>query len=490
MNSYQLYLMQQQAEEEAKRQNQSRNYFRGWVNNKSNEIISKAVDDYITNNVTPVVAEKIGNSAFGKAVSDIGGKVIGSLASGTATGITGTAAGTAAGAGAGGAAAGAGSAAGGAGGAATGTAAGGAAGGSLGAAAGPIGALIGLILTGTNRKRAKSASGQLLKQTNELAEQGVNETESALNENNPLINENIQQAVQPLKLMQPSETKEYNPMTDMPTYLNGQGYPGDINYSAYNDVPSVPIQEGQIAKQSLKNKLVNGISDFTKGYEENRNNAFSPENLLNDRFREVKQGPSVDGESNISEINYTDKSKMGRLGEFAGSVARIANKPAVQAAVAGTVSTLLTGNPLYGAGMAYKFGSGKDKTNIYEQALKDYGVNINNGALTNLDRSDFSTLMAPKYKEKDAAIREDYYEDLKDWHIAQAEAKKEANQVRKEANQIRRDELEAKINGKPNKGNGVPSDTYVIMEAPNGKRYKVPENQIKRYKAAGGKVVG
>ena len=91
---------------------------------------------------------------------------------------------------------------------------------------------------------------------------------------------------------------------------------------------------------------MNGITDFSRGYQENRNNGFSPSNLRSDKFTETTTTKGADGEEETTTRTY-DKSKMGKLGEAAGTIGRLAQNPTVRGLVAGAVGTALTSNPLY-----------------------------------------------------------------------------------------------------------------------------------------------
>ena len=84
---------------------------------------------------------------------------------------------------------------------------------------------------------------------------------------------------------------------------------------------------------------------------------------------------------------------MGRFGEAMGTIARAASKPAVQALVAGGLSTALTGNPLYGLGQAYKFGSNRAMDGVYRNVLNQYGVDVPElGMLGNISSSDMRNI--------------------------------------------------------------------------------------------------
>lgn len=316
------------------------------------------------------------------------GSAIGSGAAG-ATGAAATTAGTTAGAtaaGTAGASAGAG-AAGGA--AAGGSAAGGA------AAAGPIGALVALgvmALQGTNRKRAKQ-SGQ---QAQQLAETQVDIAKDRLAQTSQIAEQlgnqympqnNINQNMQDNYLTQfGGDTQSL-----IDGYIQSNMPEGDVLENAINSYVNNPApvadnpQTDEQTKQGIFNKLANGLSDFMTGYKENRENSFNPNNLLPEE----------------------NKGFMQRVGEGFGTAARMIHNPIAQGLVAGGLSTALTGNPLYGLGMANKFANNKINSDLYQQILKNQGVNFDNynGVITSDDMS--KILTANKY-QKGFMTRKDY----------------------------------------------------------------------------------
>ena len=319
------------------------------------------------------------------------------------------------------------------------------------------------------------------------------------------------------------------------------------------NTPQLTGGTAQDVNQGWLDKLTNGIADFALGYKENRNNGFAPDNLTNNKFVITKEIPNMQlqnyqqkllnegkytpeqvkaisdkknsGSKEIAkwieenpqaynptttETTYKDKSKMGRFGEFAGTVGRIVQNPTMQALVAGGLSTALTGNPLYGLGMAYKFGNGRAMSDIYTGELAKQGVEVAPGMWGSLTSSDMNALMMPQYKQTANDILKARLDESARYHdlmmkyyndkLAETKNNNKAKNIIADKNANAR-QLSANASmvraNKVGSGRGhkisnstSPSSSFVIMEAPNGKRYKVPENEISRYKKAGGKVVG
>lgn len=225
--------------------------------------------------------------------------------------------------------------------------------------------------------------------------------------------------------------------------------PNISNAISTNDIYNAPVdnnvQTGQVSntenvKNGILSKFMNGISDFAQGYQENRNTGFSPENFNQDRFAEttttntpsqqlidyqnslrdkgideniinaVAQGKNS-GNKDIAEwikanpealkpvantqTTYTgkEKSKMARFGEGMGTLARALQNPTFQGIVAGGLGTALTGNPLYGLGLGYKFANQRAMSDAYRDVLKQNGVNVpDTGTFGNITNQDMGTI--------------------------------------------------------------------------------------------------
>ncbi|MBQ6516810.1 hypothetical protein IJI31_06485 [bacterium] len=223
------------------------------------------------------------------------------------------------------------------------------------------------------------------------------------------------------------------------------------------------VQQTEQIKQGLLDKFMNGVSDLSRGYEENKNNSFRPENLAAD----------------------DSKNKMTRLGEAAGTISRAVQKPAVQALLAGGISTALTGNPLYGVGMAAKYGGNRAMSNIYQNALAERGINANPGMFGTISSRDMDALMRPQYKDIEQQL-------MNERLIERARHNQALENHYREMENIARSKKQptnTKTN-KPNTKTTTSSGQYVIGLTPNGDSVKVPVEKVKEFKSNGGKIVG
>lgn len=563
MNYYEYQMLQE--EEERRKNSPLRKKFLGYAENKikdkSKELLSKALKDKLgenaastaaTNAVKDAVATEL---ASGVGAGTTAGTAAGSAATGAGIGAgsaAGTAAGTtaattgatAAGAGAGAAgAAGTGAAAGGAtagGAAASGAAAGGSTAGGA-AAAGPIGALVALgamALTGTNRKRAKK-SNQFLQN---IAENNLKNLEKSnlqqVNNSAQIIGQGVDNQVTTGDLYIPTNNgtmtggasnvfngnAQPNPLEDpislyqdslrqqgfnddvvngvrqglnsgnkeidqwIKQYNNGAGRENPINIPqteeeialARQGQFNLPAKEGKAdVEGTLFDKFINGIGDLASGYQENSTTKFSPKNLQRDK----------------------NKGVMNRIGEFAGTMSRVAKNPLVYGTLAGGIAATM-GNP-FALGIGAKYAQEKAMSDVYRNVLAKNGINIPETVFGNLTSKDMDAIMLPELKKI-------YYQSMADWRDKKLEDDKEYKTRKLEIDQQNANSkaIQAgaaktkadKYNSGGSKGSTTkpkaeiktakPSGQYVIGKTPSGKQVKVPIERVKEFKSNGGKIVG
>lgn len=405
-------------------------------------LINKGINNAISNGLVNYGSQMAGSTAGtmgGNIASGLTGSTAGSTSAGATLGANSVASTTGASvAGSAGAGAGAGASAGGA---TAGTATAGASGAggasSAGALAGPVGAIIGAIIgtavMGANRNRAKGMAKSQLAQTDQLAKAMVDEQEAQTNQaianTNNLIQQQNQQAQEGIITGGASslngQDDPYKTLKEYQEYLTNNGYDKNIVNGVAQGLNSgdkeidswlkqyarsaeakangftIPTSDVDIAnarklaqgggtnltagtsknfdQNKLINKLARGFADFQTGYQDNRNNAFKPENLI--------------------QYEGDNKGFMQRLGEGVGTTARIAQNPAVQGLVAGGLSMALTGNPMAGLVNGYNFANSKNMSDMYQNQLKNQGIETNVGATGRLGAKDFEALMTPSYKD-------------------------------------------------------------------------------------------
>ena len=224
--------------------------------------------------------------------------------------------------------------------------------GSAGSAAlgGPIGALVALAamaLSGTNRKRSKQA-GQ---QAEQLAEGAIQARQSDLSHLTPTVSAPIDTV---------------------------QTVPENVNNISQPVQQTQPMQNPDEIRKSALGNIANGLDDFLAGYKENKTQGFNVNNLKAD----------------------DSKGMMQRLGEGAGTVARVSQNPVVQGIIAGGLSGLISGDALYGLSSAYKYANSKYKANLFKDILTQQGIDVgnNNGII---DSNDLSRILISRRYQKD-----------------------------------------------------------------------------------------
>ena len=266
-------------------------------------------------------------------------------------------------------------------------------------------------------------------------------------------------------------------------YNNGAGRENPINIPqteeqialARQGQFNLPAQEAQVEKlpdTSLINRFANGLADFQKGFQENRNTGFAPKNLQTN----------------------PDKSGMQRFGEFMGTTNRVLNNPAAQALVAAGATALSGGGIGDAINSAYKYGTQRAMSDVYRNVLAKNGINIPETVLGNLTNKDMDAIMLPELKKI-------YYQSMADWRNQKLDNDKDykdkklvIDQQNADSNAIRAGAAKTKADKYNGGGKGTttaePSGQYVIGETPNGRQVKVPIERVKEFKSNGGKIVG
>ena len=260
-------------------------------------------------------------------------------------------------------------------------------------------------------------------------------------------------------------------------YNNGAGRENPINIPqtqeqialARQGQFNLPAQEAQVEKlpdTSLINRFANGLADFQKGYQENRNTGFNPKNL----------------ESN------PDKGGMQRFGEFMGTTNRVLNNPAAQALVAAGATALSGGGVGDAINSAYKYGTQRAMSDVYRNVLSKYGINIPETVLGNVTNKDMDVFSAMKNAEALNKYRMGIL-DNKDKQIEINQKNADSRAIQADAAKTRADKYNGGSKGSTSK-TAEPSGQYVIGETPDGRQVKVPIERVKEFKSNGGKIVG
>lgn len=270
--------------------------------------------------------------------------------------------------------------------------------------------------------------------------------------------------------------KQYNAGQGQNNPINIPQTQEQIELARQGQFNSPSIQNDTQERQGFINKLANGLYDFRRGYQENKTTAFAPENMQSDK----------------------SKGLMNRLGEAVGTASRLAESPGVRGLIA-TGASALMGNP-FALAQGYKFANEGAMSRLYQDALAKNGINADPGLFGTINREGFNALLTPQMKELDRQIQRDKLDETIRHYLAMEENQRMSAEARARDAQTREYKathpttINHVSNGSKSTGNSgnnkQASGNYVIMEAPNGKRYNVPVEKIKEYKTYGGKIVG
>ena len=152
-----------------------------------------------------------------------------------------------------------------------------------------------------------------------------------------------------------------------------------------------------VPQRTIMEKIANGITDFSTGFNENKNNAFMPSNLTNNKFS-----------------NGEDKNFMGRLGEAFGTGARTMNRPGVKGLATGLITTALTGNPMFGFTAGLNTANASADSDVYAQALRNEGFDVPTGLFNTYSSSDLTAMTNPEIKKRQAESLINYRQERND----------------------------------------------------------------------------
>ena len=208
-----------------------------------------------------------------------------------------------------------------------------------------------------------------------------------------------------------SPSGDYDPrqFDNYPTWYQGEKVQPRLTMSEMllGQKAQTPAQEGQaVTDENGNTTLKMGTSeaprtggilpDIMSGFDENRNNAFSLNNL--------EQGTLEDGRK---------KGFAYKLGEGLGSIARIANTPLGRGLIVGGLVTATGGNPLqalaYGGGATMMNQQNVLKDQMYRNDLANQGIDTT-GIRGYLGDNIYSQLLRAKQLKDNAEYRKMYFD--------------------------------------------------------------------------------
>ena len=242
------------------------------------------------------------------------------------------------------------------------------------------------------------------------------------------------------------------------------GFASNIPTNNYleENAPSLPyvgsateaLDEQSAMKQSIMDKLKslggavsNGIRDFSTGYDDNSQHGFADGDLFKGLTNnEVK--PSVTDEGVVTGgASELKKSIMNRLGELAGTGARVMANPWTQAGIAALATKATGGDWADSLNNAYSYGTAKATSNYYDNKLNPGEAPK---ALSRYTKDDYNAHTLAGYRDDQAKIGWDRNRIDEDY-------KKGRNAIDKAYKEKRLDLDEKKINIDQQKANETAS---------------------------------
>lgn len=148
--------------------------------------------------------------------------------------------------------------------------------------------------------------------------------------------------------------------------------------------------------KSLGNSVSNGIRDFSKGYQDNSQHGF----LEGDLYRGLANNEVIPSQTENGTItggaNELKKTLMNRVGELAGTGARVMSNPWTQAGIAALATKATGGDWADSLNNAYSYGTAKATSNYYDKKLNPGKAP---SALSRYTKDDYAADALAKYRD-------------------------------------------------------------------------------------------
>lgn len=172
----------------------------------------------------------------------------------------------------------------------------------------------------------------------------------------------------------------------------------DYSGSANQELDNNEVHKQSIMNlfKSLGNTVSNGVRDFSEGYQDNSQHGFMEGDLYNGLANnEVTPSQTEDGTvtGGASELK---KTLMNRVGELAGTGARVMANPWTQAGIAGVATKLTGGDWADALNNAYSYGTSKATSNYYDRQLNPDKAP---SALSRFTKDDYNANTLSRYRD-------------------------------------------------------------------------------------------
>ncbi len=145
------------------------------------------------------------------------------------------------------------------------------------------------------------------------------------------------------------------------------------------------------------NQVKSGIRDFAEGYQDNSQNGFMKGDLYNEVISGKEVTPFVNPDGTVTGgASELKKTLMNRVGELAGTGARVMANPWTQAGIAGVATKLTGGDWADALNNAYSYGTSKATSNYYDRQLNP---NKAPSALSRFTKDDYNANTLSRYRD-------------------------------------------------------------------------------------------
>ena len=172
----------------------------------------------------------------------------------------------------------------------------------------------------------------------------------------------------------------------------------DYSGSANQELDNNEVQKQSIMNlfKSLGNTVSNGVRDFSEGYQDNSQHGFMEGDLYNGLANNEVTPSQTDDGTVTGGASELKKTLMNRVGELAGTGARVMANPWTQAGIAGVATKLTGGDWADALNNAYSYGTSKATSNYYDRQLNPDKAP---SALSRFTKDDYNANTLSRYRD-------------------------------------------------------------------------------------------
>lgn len=172
----------------------------------------------------------------------------------------------------------------------------------------------------------------------------------------------------------------------------------DYSGSANQELDNNEVQKQSIMNlfKSLGNTVSNGVRDFSEGYQDNSQHGFMEGDLYNGLANNEITPSQTDDGTVTGGASELKKTLMNRVGELAGTGARVMANPWTQVGIAGVATKLTGGDWADALNNAYSYGTSKATSNYYDRQLNPDKAP---SALSRFTKDDYNANTLSRYRD-------------------------------------------------------------------------------------------